>query len=161
MKSKKITTIALVLVLVAVCAASAVTAFAADVDAPVGESAVAVEETAKTKDKSAKTDKSGKGSMTFVGIDAVAAEVLGVSEESLSGLNHADQLYATLAETGKVDEFKTALIAAKQKQYDAKAEYGKFSAEELAEKLAGYTRVINGWDGTTELIVSSATTKAK
>lgn len=168
MKGKKIAGIVLGLAIVVAGAMGTVTAFAANANTYAVEPTAAVQETvpvqqlsAETKDAAAKKDKSGKSGMTFVGIDAVAAEVLGVSEESLVGLNHADQLYAELAEAGKVDEFKTALISAKQAQYDAKAKLGKFSVEELEEKLAGYTQVINDWDGATELIVSSSTGKAK
>lgn len=181
MKNKKFTAITLGLVLAAVCAVGAMTAFAADENAAGVEPAVIAQEpvaiaqepvavpalSIQAADVSEKKDESGKkatfdkGSMGFVGIDAVAAEVLGVSEESLAGLNHADELYAELAEAGKVDEFKVALIAAKQAQYDAKAGLGKYSAEELAEKLAGYTQVINDWDGATELVVTSSKTKFK
>lgn len=94
-----------------------------------------------------------KASVSFVGIDAIAAEVLGVSVESLEGLNHADQLYAKLSEAGKVDEFKTALIAAKRAMIDAKAGSNQISADKLAQIMASYTQTINAWNGTTELVM--------
>lgn len=96
-----------------------------------------------------------------MGIDAVAAEVLGVTEESLASVGHGEALYQQLQAADKVAEFKQALIAAKQAQYAAKAESGKFSnATEMNERLAGYIVTIDAWDGTTELVVTSFGTHA-
>lgn len=100
------------------------------------------------------------GGGTGVDIKAVAAGVLGVEAETLAGLNNADELYAALSEADAVEAFKTALIAAKAEQY-ANADASKFEAGELDSKLAGYTQVINDWDGSTELVVSSNGAGAK
>lgn len=102
-----------------------------------------------------KTEKTDKGKIAFVGIDAVAAKVLGVTEESLADTNHAEELYALLEEAGKVEEFKVAVIRAKTEQYDSARGNTTYTDEELDKKLEGYTKVVNEWDGTTELVVTS------
>lgn len=106
-------------------------------------------------EESADTEKSDKGKIAFVGIDAVAAQVLGVTEESLADTNHAEELYALLEDAGKVEEFKKAVIQAKTEQYDSARGNTTYTDEELDEKLEGYITVINEWDGTTELVVTS------
>lgn len=106
-------------------------------------------------EESSDSGKTGKEKIAFVGIDAVAAEVLGVNEEALAGTNHAEELYALLEDAGKVEEFKQAVIQAKTDQYDSARGKTTYTDEELDEKLAGYIKVINEWDGTTELVVTS------
>ncbi len=73
----------------------------------------------------------------------------------MADTNHAEELYALLEEAGKVEEFKAAVIQAKTVQYDSARGNTTYTDEEPDEKLEGYIKVVNEWDGTTELVVTS------
>lgn len=163
MKTKRFSTIALGLLLALVLAVGAATAFATEENGEVAEAPMDEQEVTPGEEMDSDTADAGvadapeaeQAVAPFASIEATAAEVLGVSEESLAELNHADDLYQTLVDAGKLEEFKTALFAAKQAQYAEKSD-GEALSKSLREKLDEYEQVIENWDGATELVVSSS-----
>jgi len=126
--------------------------FMASAKTPTEASAAASEH----KVRSARPDKpdmndrrSNKG--YHVNVVAIAAQVLGKSEDEVKNAIKDGKVGDLLLSAKKVDEFKTAYLAAAKEKLDAAVEAGTLTKAQADEKYSEAQNKMNNYDGTQHL----------
>lgn len=88
---------------------------------------------------------------TGVSVIAVAATVLGKTEDEIKQSVKSDKVGTLLLEAGKLDAFKKAYLAESKSKLEAAVTAGTFTQQQADEKYAEEQTKMQSYDGTTHL----------
>ena len=146
---KAVKSIAFLAVLTLLAGCIGLGTFMASAKTPEASSVVAVTDS-KPPDKASRTGKhSGKG--YHVNAVAVAAQVLGKTEDEVKEAVKTGKVGDLLLTANKVDAFKTAYLAAAKEKLDAAVETGALTQTQADEKYAEAQDKMKDYDGTQHL----------